>query len=73
MFPAMVRVPVREIDAVFADTRYETEPLPVPETPVTIVIHGALLIAVQTQPEAALTCAVLVAPAAGAVCETGDT
>ena len=27
----MVRVPVLEVVAVFADTRYETAPLPVPE------------------------------------------
>jgi hypothetical protein len=52
--PAMVIVPDRAAPG-FAATLYCTAPLPEPVAPDVIVIHDALLVAVQPQPEAAET------------------
>ncbi len=52
--PAIVSVPVR-LDPVFAATPNVTEPLPDPVAPPVMVIHDALLDAVQPQPVAAVT------------------
>jgi hypothetical protein len=53
--PAIVRVPVRLEATAFAPTLKVTEPLPVPVAPPVIVIHGALLAAVQLHPLATVT------------------
>ena len=50
----MVRLPVRG-NPVFAATEKFTGPLPDPELPEVIVIHAALLTAVQVQPVGAVT------------------
>ena len=52
--PAIVSVPVR-LDPVFAATPNVTEPVPDPVAPPVMVIHDALLDAVQPQPVAAVT------------------
>ena len=49
------RVPVREADPVFADTRYRTVPLPLPLQPLVIVIQEPDRVAVHEQPLAAVT------------------
>jgi len=51
----MVRVPVREVVLLLAVTEYPTLPLPDPLPPELTVIQPALLVAVQVQPEGALT------------------
>jgi hypothetical protein len=53
--PAIVTVPVRDVVFGFAAISYETAPLPLPGAPAVTVIHGALLVAVQSHPEAAVT------------------
>ncbi len=55
VFPATFSVPVREDVAVFAATRYETLPLPVPDEPLVIVIQLASLVAVHAHPFPVLT------------------
>jgi hypothetical protein len=63
--PAMVTVPVREAVDALAATLYPTTPPPVPLAPLVIVIHAALLVAVQLHPLAAVTATLPdVAPAA---------
>ena len=71
--PAMVSVPVRAVLEALASTRYETDPLPLPEVPDTTVIHPALLAAVQAQPAVVVTCAVAVDPPAAIFCVNGCT
>jgi hypothetical protein len=53
--PAIVRVPVLELVDVFAVTEKVTVPLPVPADPAVMVIHEALLVAVQAQPDPTVT------------------
>ena len=61
---AIVAVPVRAAP-VFAPTLKPTGPFPVPLAPDVMVIHVALLVAVQAQPAPAVTVTVpVVAPAA---------
>ena len=55
VWPAMVNVPVRELEPVLAATEKVTVPLPVPLAPDVIVIQVALLVAVQGQPLLAAT------------------
>ena len=50
VWPAMVRVPVRAAPVVFAAAEKLTRPFPVPDAPVVIVNHVALLVAVHVQP-----------------------
>lgn len=57
--PATVIVPRRRFGPGFAATVYETWPLPVPTLPKTTRIHGTLLTAVQRQPGAVVTSAML--------------
>ena len=47
--PPIVIVPVRDVVPVLAATLYATVPLPLPVAPLVIVIHDALLVAVQLQ------------------------
>jgi len=61
----MVSVPVRAAPE-FAATEYPTVPLPEPLAPLVTVSHDAFDVAVQAQPDPAVTETVpLVAPAAG--------
>jgi hypothetical protein len=55
VFPATVRVPVRDAVLVFCVTLYVTLPLPVPLAPAPIVIHVLLLVDVQAQPAPVVT------------------
>jgi hypothetical protein len=55
VFPATVRVPVREDLVELDDTEYRTVPLPVPLAPAVMVIQETLLTAVQEQPPPAAT------------------
>jgi hypothetical protein len=48
-------VPLREVVEVLAVTEYEAVPLPDPLAPEVMLIHEALLLAVQGQPEAEIT------------------
>src|SRR5207302_1489234 len=61
--PAAVSLVARAAP-VFAATLYSTVPLPVPDAPALIVIHGTLDAAVQAQAGPAVTATVAVAPAA---------
>ena len=51
----MVTVPVRDAVPAFAETSYDTVPLPLPLVPAVSVIQAALLVAVQAQPAPAVT------------------
>ncbi len=62
--PAIVRDPYLELEVVFGAIEKFTTPLPAPELPEVIVIHGTLLEAVQAQPVPAVTAALPVALAA---------
>src|SRR2546425_5184302 len=53
-WPAICRVPILT-EPVFAATLKLTEPFPLPVAPEPIVTHGALLTAVQLQPDPAVT------------------
>jgi hypothetical protein len=55
VWPAMVRVPVREPLPVLAANESETTPLPVPAAPAVTVIHGSALTAVHAQPAPEVT------------------
>lgn len=55
VWPAIVRVPVREADPVFAPTLYVTVPLPVPLAPAVTDSQPVLVVAVQVQPALAVT------------------
>lgn len=48
-------VPVRDVVFEFAWTSYETVPLPLPLAPLVMVIHAALLVAVQLHPPPVVT------------------
>ena len=62
--PAIVSVPVRLLEPVFAATEYSTVPLPLPLLPDVIVIQLTLLAAVQVQPVPAVTATLPVAAVA---------
>jgi hypothetical protein len=63
VLPAMVIVPVLWVVDVLAETEYVTVPLPVPLVPEVMVIHDALLAAVQVQlPDEAVTLTLPVPP-----------
>ena len=68
----MVRVPVRAVVAVFAATRKPVAPEPDPAAPLVIVIHAALLVALQAQPDPAVTTLPPVPPAAVKDCVAGE-
>ena len=69
----MVKVPVRGDVAVFAAMENATVPLPLPLAPAVIVSQVALLVAVQVQPVAVVTVALLVPATAVGLSEVGDT
>jgi hypothetical protein len=69
--PAIVRVPVRCVVAVFAATVTATVPLPLPDAPEVIVSHDALLVAVQPHPPATVTVTDSGSPDAGEVRTVG--
>jgi hypothetical protein len=60
--PAMTRVPVRA-GAGLASAVNVTVPLPTPELPAVMLIHGTLLDAVHEQPACVVTVALNVPPA----------
>jgi hypothetical protein len=70
--PAIVNVPVRLVVAVLALAVNDTAPDPVPAAPELIVIHGALLTALQTHPVPAVTVLLPVPPAAAIACDVGE-
>ena len=72
-WPAIVTRPLRCVDAVLAATDIATLPLPMPLAPPVTVSHAAPLDAVHAQPVPAVTDALVVPPAAGAVNESGET
>ncbi|KJU82467.1 hypothetical protein MBAV_005341 [Candidatus Magnetobacterium bavaricum] len=63
--PAIVIVPERWVVAVFCETLYATDPLPLPELPEVIVIQAALLEAVHVQPVLAVTATLSLPPVEG--------
>jgi hypothetical protein len=66
-WPAIITLPVRDSDDVFAATAMVTVPLPVPEAPPVTVAQLALLTAVHVHPVRAVTLTVSVPPAAAGV------
>jgi hypothetical protein len=70
-FPPIAMVPVLVVPAAFAATRYVTVPSPEPLAPVRTVIHEALEVAVQAQPDGRLTSTLPSAPAAAMFCVAG--
>jgi hypothetical protein len=72
VWPATVSVPVRVDEPPLAATSYETVPLPDPLDPDVIVIHDALLVAVQLQPAAVVTSTLALPPLGGMLWEVGD-
>ena len=73
VWPAMVSVPVRGDVDVFAAIENATAPLPLPLAPDVMVSQEALLVAVQLQPVAVVTLALLELAAAPGVSDVGDT
>jgi hypothetical protein len=73
VWPAMVTSPLRCVEAVLAATDIETVPLPLPLAPAVTVSHAAPLDAVHAHPVSAVTEALVVAPADGAVNVSGET
>ena len=65
-WPATVSVPVRGLVSALAATVYDIVPEPVAPPPAVMVIQAAPLVAVQTQPDPAVTPTVDDPPAAGA-------
>jgi hypothetical protein len=71
VWPATVRVPVRDAVVVLAAALKLTDPLPLPEAPAVTVIHAALLAAVHAQPVGIVTVIDPVPPAVATFCEVG--
>ena len=73
VFPAAAIVALRELLPVLAATVNPTLPLPVPEVPPVMLIHGALVVAVHTQLFAdAVTAIEPDPPASAKLCVVGD-
>ena len=66
VFPAAAIVPVRAVLVVFAATLNATLPLPVPELPALMLIHGALVVAVHAHVLADAVTAIAPVPPASA-------
>lgn len=66
MFPAIVIVPVRAAP-VFAAAVKVTDPLPLPEAPLVMLSHDALLEAVQAHPAGAVTPMAMPSPPVAAI------
>jgi hypothetical protein len=62
--PAIVNVPLREVDDVFASAVNVTTPAPLPLAPAVTVSHGVALVAVHVQPGSAVTETLPLPPAA---------
>jgi hypothetical protein len=60
--PAIVSVPVLAAEPPLAETRYRTEPLPLPLLPLRIVIQEPDRVAIHVQPDGAVTVMVIVPP-----------
>ena len=73
VWPATVSVPVRGDVDVFPAIEKATVPLPLPLTPDVMVSQASLLVAVQLQPVAVVTLALLELAAAAGFSEVGDT
>ncbi len=56
-------IEVERAGPVFARTANDTDPVPLPELPATMVTHGALLVAVQAHPADVVTVTVPAPPA----------
>lgn len=72
VWPPAVTVPVRAAVVAFAATLKPTVPLPEPLAPLVIVIHDALLVAVQAHPLPLVTLNDPVLPPATTDCEAGE-
>jgi hypothetical protein len=70
--PAIVAVPIRWVEAVFAATVTLALPLPVPFAPAVIVSQLSPLVAVHPHPLPAVTATTVVSPAAGEVRVDGE-
>jgi hypothetical protein len=68
--PVIVTVPVRAAP-VFGITDRVTVPMPVPEPPLVIVIHGAFGVAVHAQAGPVVTMVAAGPPPAGTACDDG--
>jgi hypothetical protein len=73
VWPATMRIPVRGEAAVFGSIENATVPLPIPLTPVVIVSQESLLVAVQLQPAAVVTLALVAPPFAAVLTAIGET
>ena len=69
--PPTAIVPLREVPAGLASTRYEIVPAPEPDAPLSTVIHGTLGTAVHAHPPGSATLVLKVAPAAATLCAAG--
>src|SRR5262245_57125863 len=72
VWPAMLSVPVRELELVLAATDQVTDPLPVPLAGVQVSQAGALLEGVQLQPAPAVTVSVPLLAAAPTLLLLGE-
>jgi hypothetical protein len=70
--PAIVAVPDRGDESAFALAVTCTVPEPLPPLPEPIMIHAALLVVVQVQPDSVLTATVLAPPVAGTEAPLGE-
>jgi len=66
VWPATLKEPVREVEAVLGATAYAIPPGPLPVAPLFTVIHDAVLVAVQPQPVWVVTVTVPLPPVEGA-------
>ena len=71
VWPAIVSVPDRE-EPIFGSTTYDTLPSPVPDPPEAMVIHPALLAAVQLHAVVVDTFTVPVPPSTGTLSSRGE-
>jgi hypothetical protein len=72
VLPAIVRVPVRELDPVLASTVKPTLAEPVPLAPVVTEIHAALLAAAHAQPAGEVSATMPLPPLAPKLCDVGE-
>lgn len=70
--PAIVSVPVRELDVVLGATVKPTLPGPLPLAPEVIEIHDAPLVAVHPQPAGDVTAMLALPPLAVKLCDVGE-
>jgi hypothetical protein len=70
--PAIVAVPVRGVGSGLGCTLNPTSPLPLPDKPDVIVTKGEFDVAVQPQPDGALTATLLLPPVEPNVREVGE-